>query len=129
FSIVLSFDGLELDVRAVEVGADLLGLNEGAGPDFWGPQILTDIVTVGVLFQLIPAPDGSWDQAITASDSLNPPEILVLRCAGAPGALDGNAGGLVTTSSSGMRAAAPWSRTRWCWTARPGSCPREIRSR
>ncbi|MGA1534571.1 MAG: HYR domain-containing protein, partial [Planctomycetota bacterium] len=101
FSIVLSFDGLELDVRAVEVGADLLGLNEGAGPDFWGPQILTDIVTVGVLFQLIPAPDGSWDQAITASDSLNPPEILVLRCAGAPGALDGNAGGLVTTIEFG----------------------------
>ena len=89
-SIALEFDPLEIDPQTVEQGADLASMNSGAGPDFWGPQISGNVITIGVLYSTV-INMGQFEETLIADVDR---ELAVLQIAPATGFLTGNNAGV-----------------------------------
>ncbi len=80
-SIAIAFDPLLIQAVQVDQGADILALDGGGGPDFWGPLIGTQAVTIGVLFSL------TFGDSIVADVDR---EMAIIQYRPAAGALVGN---------------------------------------
>ncbi|MFQ5654724.1 MAG: Ig domain-containing protein [Planctomycetota bacterium] len=84
----VAHDGAVLEAVDALVGADLMVLNGGSGPDFFGPSFYPDGVTIGILFSL------TLTELLFADV---PQETVVIEYRSVPGALAGNTNGVITT--------------------------------
>ena len=91
-SIALAYDALVIDPQQIDMGADIQALNSGVGPEFWGPQIGANVVTIGVLYTA--NPNGGIFETLTADIDR---ELAIIRYAPAAGSLIGNATGTTVT--------------------------------
>jgi len=89
-STSIQHDPLQLTAVQVEIGADLTTLNGGMGPDFFGPLLGSNVVTIGVVYSI-----ELLEQVTVTADVER--EIASIHYAPLPGLLIGNMAGLTLT--------------------------------